>query len=122
MFTYWMSLQSIFALMRLSDKYRISAIKVCAPVMGDYDDELDICGMRRNSIDISIDILNAARGVANKMRIFYGSNLKFEIAKGYLNTLIRSGLLEFDESGRYSTTKNGVKFIRLQRFEKKLQV
>jgi predicted transcriptional regulator len=67
--------------------------------------------MRRSSLDVTIDILETARIGVNKTRIVYGSNLNFEIVKGYLSTLMASGLLELDVSGRYLTTKKGVKFV-----------
>jgi predicted transcriptional regulator len=40
----------------------------------------------------------------------YGSNLNFEIVKGYLHTLVNGGFLEVDGK-RYSTTERGVKFV-----------
>jgi predicted transcriptional regulator len=72
---------------------------------------MNMCGMRRSSLDVTVDILEAAKGSVNKTRIVYGSNLNFEIVKGYLNSLLASGLLELDEGGRYSTTRKGVKFV-----------
>jgi predicted transcriptional regulator len=68
-------------------------------------------GMRRNSLDVSVDILEAARGGVNKTRIVYGSNLNFEIVKGYINTLVGSGLLEVVNGARYTTTMKGEKFV-----------
>ena len=70
-----------------------------------------MCGMRRSSLDVTIDILETARIGVNKTRIVYGSNLNFEIVKGYLSILMASELLELDGSGRYLTTKKGVKFV-----------
>jgi predicted transcriptional regulator len=69
-----------------------------------------MCGMRRNSLDVTVNILESAQGGANKTRIVYGSNLNFEIVKGYINTLVNGGFLEV-EGKRYSTTKKGVKFV-----------
>ena len=65
---------------------------------------------RRNSLDVTVNILESARGGAIKTRIVYGSNLNFEIVKGYINTLVNGGFLEV-EGIRYSTTKKGVKFM-----------
>ena len=69
-----------------------------------------MCGMRRSSLDVTVNILEAAQGGANKTRIVYGSNLNFEIVKGYINTLVNNGFLEVDGK-RYSTTERGVKFV-----------
>jgi predicted transcriptional regulator len=69
-----------------------------------------MCGMRRSSLDVTVNILEAAQGGANKTRIVYGSNLNFEIVKGYINTLVNNGFLEIDGK-RYSTTERGVKFV-----------
>ena len=66
--------------------------------------------MRRSSLDVTVNILEAAQGGVNKTRIVYGSNLNFEIVKGYLNTLVDGGFLNVDGK-RYSTTEKGVKFI-----------
>lgn len=71
-----------------------------------------MCGMRRSSIDVSVDILEAARcGGVNKTRIVYGSNLNFMIVKAYIRSLVSSGLLLVDEGGRYSTTARGMRFV-----------
>jgi predicted transcriptional regulator len=67
--------------------------------------------MRRNSFDVTVDILETARTGAKKTRIVYGSNLNFDIVKGYLRNLIDNGLLALDEKGRYVTTRKGVKFV-----------
>lgn len=67
--------------------------------------------MRRNNLDVSVAILEAANGGSNKTKIVVKSNLNFEIIKEYLNTLTSSGLLSVDEKGRYSTTDKGLKFI-----------
>ncbi len=69
-----------------------------------------MCGMRRSSLDVTVNILEAAQGGANKTRIVYGSNLNFEIVKGYINTLVNNGFLENDGK-RYSTTERGIKFV-----------
>ena len=71
---------------------------------------MKMCGMRRSSLDVTVNILEAAQGGANKTRIVYGSNLNFEIVKGYINTLVNNGFLEVDGK-RYSTTERGVKFV-----------
>jgi len=67
--------------------------------------------MRRNRLDICVDILEVSVGGANKTSVVVKSNLNFEIIKEYLNTLISSNFLTIDENGRYSTTNKGLKFI-----------
>ena len=69
-----------------------------------------MCGMRRSSLDVTVNILEAAQGGANKTRIVYWSNLNFEIVKGYINMLVNNGFLGIDGK-RYSTTERGVKFV-----------
>lgn len=67
--------------------------------------------IRRTNLEVSVDILEAARNGAKKTRIVYQSNLNFEIVKTYLNTLISSGLLAENEKGYYVTTQKGIKFV-----------
>ena len=69
-----------------------------------------MCGMRRSSLDVTVNILESAHGGVNKTRIVYGSNLNFQIVKGYIDTLVNSGFLEVDGK-LYSTTVKGVKFV-----------
>lgn len=68
-------------------------------------------GARRTSVDVSVDILEAALEGANKTRIVYRSNLNFAIVKNYLENLTRNGLLIIND-GTYKTTKKGAKFIK----------
>ena len=68
-------------------------------------------GMRRSNLDVTVDILETAKGGAKKTKIVYGSNLNFSIIKGYLNSLVSGGFLEVDDGGRYSTTMRGAKFV-----------
>jgi predicted transcriptional regulator len=67
--------------------------------------------MRRTSLDVYVDILEAAQNGANKTRIVYRANLNFEIVKKYLKSLIESDLLMVNENGKYYTTKKGYNFI-----------
>ena len=69
-------------------------------------------GARRTSVDVSVDILEAALNGANKTRIVYRSNLNFAIVRGYLDNLIKTGLLIIGDDERYLTTKKGAKFIK----------
>jgi predicted transcriptional regulator len=67
---------------------------------------------KRDSVDISADILRLAQGGAIKTRIVYGANLNFKIVEGYLSRLMGLGLLE-NKDGRkvYRTTEKGLAFI-----------
>jgi predicted transcriptional regulator len=71
---------------------------------------------KRDSMDISADILRLAMDGAIKTRIVYGANLNFKIVEGYLSRLTGLGLLE-NRNGRggYRTTERGLSFI--QRYE-----
>jgi predicted transcriptional regulator len=68
-------------------------------------------GARRTSIDVSVDILEAALNGANKTRIVYRSNLNFAIVRSYLDNLMKTGLL-LEDGGKYMTTRKGAKFIK----------
>jgi len=67
---------------------------------------------KRDSVDISADILRLSQGGAIKTRIVYGANLNFKIVEGYLSRLMGLGLLE-NKDGRkvYRTTEKGLAFI-----------
>jgi len=65
---------------------------------------------RRNNLDICSDILQVARGGANKTRIVYQANLNFKIVKKYLNRLIDSGFIQPSEDV-FITTPKGNQFI-----------
>jgi len=71
---------------------------------------------KRDSLDISADILRLATSGAIKTRIVYGANLNFKIVEGYLSRLTGLGLLENSDNRRkYQTTEKGLSFI--QRYE-----
>ena len=71
---------------------------------------------KRDSMDISADILRLATRGAIKTRIVYGANLNFKIVEGYLSRLTNLGLLDNrDSRRRYQTTEKGFSFI--QRYE-----
>jgi predicted transcriptional regulator len=71
---------------------------------------------KRDSMDISADILRLATRGAIKTRIVYGANLNFKIVEGYLSRLTNLGLIENrDSRRRYQTTEKGLSFI--QRYE-----
>jgi predicted transcriptional regulator len=71
--------------------------------------------MRRTSLDVYVDILEAAESGANKTRLVYRANLNFEIIKRYLKTLMENGLLEEKVEGRFFTTKRGLQFVEQYR-------
>jgi predicted transcriptional regulator len=67
---------------------------------------------KRDSVDISADILRLAQDGAIKTRIVYGANLNFKIVEGYLSRLTGLGLLENKDGRRmYRTTEKGLAFI-----------
>jgi len=67
---------------------------------------------KRDSVDISADILRLAQDGAIKTRIVYGANLNFKIVEGYLSRLMGLGLLENKDGRRmYRTTEKGLAFI-----------
>ncbi len=67
--------------------------------------------MRRTSLDVYVDILEAAEKGAKKTRLVYRANLNFEIIKKYISSLLESGLLIVnEENGMYYTTEKGFKF------------
>jgi len=71
---------------------------------------------RRDSLDISADILRIATQGAIKTRIVYGANLNFKIVEGYLSKLSSLGLLERGSDRKeYRTTEKGLNFIRRYR-------
>jgi predicted transcriptional regulator len=68
---------------------------------------------KRDSLDISADILRLATSGAIKTRIVYGANLNFKIVEGYLSRLTGLGLLDNrDSQRRYQTTEKGISFIK----------
>jgi predicted transcriptional regulator len=69
--------------------------------------------MRRNSTDISVQILKIAQKGAKKSHIVYRANLNFEIVKKYLRTLHTSGLLAAPSTTDriFLTTPKGAEYI-----------
>ncbi|MBN1681977.1 transcriptional regulator [Candidatus Bathyarchaeota archaeon] len=67
--------------------------------------------MRRTSLDVYVDILQAAETGANKTRLVYRANLNFEIIKRYMKNLIENGLLEEKIEGKFFTTRKGLQFV-----------
>jgi len=70
--------------------------------------------MRRNKLDIYVDILRVSKEGAKKTHLVYNANLNFNIIKKYMNELLEKQLLE--QSGdRFYQTEKGSKFI--ERYE-----
>lgn len=65
--------------------------------------------MRRNNLDIWVDILNAARDELRKKHIVYKANLNFNVAKKYFKKLVDRGFLEY-KGAYYITTNEGIQF------------
>ncbi len=66
--------------------------------------------MRRNQIDIIIEILEVARADANKTNIVYRTNLNFKLAEKYLNLLQKNGLMD-NRSDKYKITEKGKSYL-----------
>ena len=68
--------------------------------------------MRRNYLDIYVDILKAAMTGAKKSHIVFKANLNFKIVRRYLDRLIDNGMLSpADDSRLYTTTDRGVALL-----------
>ncbi len=68
--------------------------------------------MRRNYLDIYVDILKVAMTGAKKTHIVYQVNLNFKIVRKYLDRLIDNGMLSPAGNSRlYTTTDRGVAFL-----------
>ena len=65
--------------------------------------------IRRNKLEISVEILNAAIDGAKKTHIVYSANLNFDVVNRYLEMLEKKGLIEQNED-LYMTTEEGKKF------------
>lgn len=66
--------------------------------------------MKRNNLDICVDILRVSKGGAKKTHLVYQANLNFKIVKRYLSELMEKELLE-REGDRYYLTNKGSEFI-----------
>ncbi len=76
-----------------------------------YLNSLWVIKMRRTSLDVYVDILEAAQNGAKKTRLVYRANLNFEIIKKYISSLTENGFLIVNEAeGKYYTTEKGMKF------------
>ena len=70
--------------------------------------------MRRNRIDIIVEVLDVAKNGVNKTSIVYKTNLNFRIAERYLKLLEIRGFVE-NKSDKYITTNKGRIFLEKAR-------
>ena len=70
--------------------------------------------MRRNRIDIIVEVLDVAKNGVNKTSIVYKTNLNFRIAERYLKLLEIQGFME-NKSDKYITTNKGRVFLEKAR-------
>ena len=76
-------------------------------------EELLKMSKKRSDIEVLADILSVAKNGAKKSHIVYKANLNFEIVKGYLERLERSGLIT-GPNGKdrtFSTTEKGIRYL-----------
>jgi len=68
---------------------------------------------KRNSIEISAEILRVAMSGVRKSHIVYKVNLNFKIVNKYLDHLVRSGLITVssDRNRIFSTTDKGHRYL-----------
>jgi predicted transcriptional regulator len=68
--------------------------------------------MRRNRLEIMVEILDLCRSPRNKTRIMYQANLSWKLVQEYLSELKSRSLLEIHNSPfRYATTEKGLRFV-----------
>jgi predicted transcriptional regulator len=70
--------------------------------------------MRRDKLQIILDILDTCVKGANKTKIVYQANLNFKMVNIYLDILTNNGLLELDkeQSKVYLTTNKGKDLLK----------
>ena len=66
---------------------------------------------RRNSFEITAEILRLAMKGAKKTHIVYGANLNFKLLDEYLERMEKSGLIKNHERGLIYTTDYGRMFL-----------
>lgn len=62
--------------------------------------------MRREKLEITIEILEFCKTEARKTNLVYGVNINFELADRYLTQLIAKGFVE-KRGDKFITTKEG---------------
>ena len=67
---------------------------------------------KRNSLEITAEILSLCKQPQTKTRVMYRTNLSWKMLQKYLSELQSRGLLEEVQSlTKYATTKKGLKFV-----------
>lgn len=68
--------------------------------------------MRRNRLEIMVEILDLCRRPRNKTKIMYQANLSWKLVQEYLSELKSRSLLEIHNSPfKYATTEKGLRFV-----------
>jgi len=67
--------------------------------------------VNRDRHEITMEILKKAKEGKNKTEIIRDVGLSYLQTKQYFGVLLEKGLLEFDESRRFRTTKKGLEFL-----------
>jgi len=76
---------------------------------------------KRNSLEITAEILNLCEQPQTKTRVMYRTNLSWRMLQKYLSQLQSRGLLEVHHSPtKYVTTRKGLKFVKKWRDLKEL--
>ncbi len=67
----------------------------------------------RSKIQIAADILEIAKNGSRKTRIMYLGNLSFDLLQKYLDSLVKTGLIEIDERDEktFKATEKGRRFL-----------
>lgn len=70
--------------------------------------------MRRNSLEITAEILQIAKEGAKKTHVVYGANLNFRLLEQYLEDLESQGLVtkHVERRGLIKTTEKGIRFLK----------
>ena len=69
---------------------------------------------RRNSFEITAEILKIAKEGALKTHVVYGANLNFKFFQQYLEDLEKRGLIKnhVGKGGIIKTTEKGIRFLK----------
>ena len=69
---------------------------------------------RRNSLEITAEILQIAKEGAKKTHVVYRANLNFRILQHYLDDLENRGLVtnHVERGGLIKTTEKGIRFLK----------
>ena len=69
---------------------------------------------RRNSLEITAEILQITKEGEKKTRVVYGANLNFKLLRQYLENLENQGLVtnHVERGGMIKTTEKGIRFLK----------